>query len=219
MLLQRFEHISPIHLCECNDIYTESTLFLSLSVLSLLKKKPPESYAHLKVNVQQVLNMHQFSYKITVCACFPHIHTHTHAVPPHPFGIPVVSCCLPQSSALQHRLSPKPSTSPLLSWDWNLNPDTWFLSNTDRSKPCIGTDLVKPHRMVSVAGGITPGIAMDHPEGSIAKCQSSGFMNAMHRVPRLLAFSKACYKSLPSSSMHTLKEKVHFFLTALSEQY
>lgn len=155
--------------------------------------------------------------KITGCPCFLHIHPH--APPPHPSWIPAVACCLPQSSALQYGLSPAPCTSPLLSWDWNLNTDTWFLSNTDRSKPCIGSELVKSHRMASVAGGIMPGIAMDPPKGSVAKCQSSGFMNAIHRFPWLLAFSKARCKSLPSSSMHTLKEKVHFFLTALPEQH
>lgn len=138
--------------------------------------------------------------------------------PPHPSWIPAAACCSPRSSALQRRLSPIPRTSPLLPRDRNLNPDTWFLSNTDRSKPCIGAELVKSHRVASVAGGIMPGIAMGHPAESVAKCQSSGFMNAIHRVPRLLAFSKACCKSLPPSSMHTLREKAHFFLSALPEQ-
>lgn len=60
---------------------------------------------------------------------------------------------------------------------------------------------------------------MGHPEESITKCWSSGFMNAIHKVPRLLAFSKACCKTLLYISMHILKEEVHFFPTALSEQH
>lgn len=60
---------------------------------------------------------------------------------------------------------------------------------------------------------------MGHPEGSITKFQSSGFMNAIHKVPQLLAFPKACYKTLLYTSMHTLKEEVHCFPPAPSEQH
>lgn len=60
------------------NMYRMYILFLYLAVLSLLKGKPS---VHPKVNIQQVLDMHQSSYEITVCPCFLHIHLHTHTPP------------------------------------------------------------------------------------------------------------------------------------------
>lgn len=132
---------------------------------------------------------------------FPtHPPAYTHTPSPHPSWIPAVGCC---SALLQNGLSR--STSPLLSLYWNTKTCAWLPSHIGRSKPCMEADLVKSHRMAFLAGGIMPGIAMGHPEESITKCQSSGFMNAIHKVPWLLAFCKACCKTLRYSSVHTLK--------------
>lgn len=180
------------------NMYRMYILFLYLAVLSLLKGKPS---VHPKVNIQQVLDMHQSSYKITVCPCFLHIHLHTHTPP-----LPIPPGSQQWLAALHsYRMGWAGAPAPLLSWYWNTKTCAWLPSHIGRSKPCMGADLVKSHRMAFLAGGIMPGIAMGHPEESITKCQSSGFMNAIHKVPWLLAFCKACCKTLRYSSVHTLK--------------
>lgn len=128
-------------------------------------------------------------------------------------------CCMELFSCC---VSPFPASAPALKGGvgWiqiqALEPVSFL---TGRFQPCAGADPVKLHGMISAAARVMPGAATVRPEGSTMKCQSSSFMNAIHRVPWLLTFSKACCKSLPSSSVHTLKEKVQCFLTVLPEQH
>lgn len=81
------------------------------------------------------------------------------------------SCCMP----------PFPASAPALKGGGGwiqiqaLKPVSFL---TGRFQPCAGADPADPE-----AARVMPGAATDRPEGSTTKCQSSSFMNAIHRVP------------------------------------
>lgn len=145
--LQRFEHTSPIHVCECDEIATEcitcSCIWLCyLSWWGSLQCIPRSTYSKFWICSSSAKSLSVLVSYISTC-----IHTH----PPHASWIPAVACC---SALLQKGLSPTSCTSPLLSLYWNPNTRAWLLSHTGRSEPCMGADLVKSHKMAFLAGGI-----------------------------------------------------------------
>lgn len=157
-MLQRFECTSLVHLWMWWNTYRKHIVHLRGCVIFSERKASRlfcMSQGQCSEYVSGLVQNHGLS-------LFP-----THPPPcahPHPLPIPAVAFCL-TAQAEPHALHPVP-----FSWHWNLNPDTWFLSNTGRSKPCM-EDLVKSHRMAPVAGGIMPGIARDCTEESVVPDQ------------------------------------------------